>query len=263
MMDDLFYPASKIGWALLSPETLLTFLVAAGFVALARGHSRAALLLMGATAILLIAIAIFPLANFILAPLEAAYPANPYLRNVKAIIILGGGSNPEVAKRWGTPTVNEAGDRLVAGASLARDFPRARVYFTGGTSQLRGKGISEAVLARRILINAGVDPQRIITEGASRSTAENARMLRAIVGTQSDGGWVLVTSAFHMPRAMQTFCAAGWAGLIAYPTDYRTPGFADGIGWNLADHLSDINLGAKEWVGLLAYRLTGRANRSC
>jgi uncharacterized SAM-binding protein YcdF (DUF218 family) len=60
-----------------------------------------------------------------------------------------------------------------------------------------------------------------------------------------------------MPRALGTFCAAGWHNLVPYPTDYRGGKIWDQMGWNLAENLTDLNIGVKEWVGLLAYRPHG------
>ncbi len=69
---------------------------------------------------------------------------------------------------------------------------------------------------------------------------------------------MLVTSASHMTRAMRSFEAAGWTGLIAYPVDYRTGSFRDGMGWDLVGHLEILNAAIRAQVGQLAYRLTGR-----
>ena len=257
-----FFEAGKIFWSVVAPESLLVITLLAGFIALLRGRRRAATNLIGAVTALLVTIGFFPLGNLLMVPLESRFPANPPLTNVAGIVVLGGGGNIEVATRWHQPALNEAGDRFLAGADLARRFPKARLYFTGGNGRLLG-GASEASMARRIFMMAGVAPKRIVLEGQSRSTAENARLLRQKIPAGASGQWVLVTSAFHMPRAMASFCAAGWKGLIAYPTDYQTSSFAADTTWTLASHLARINLGAKEWIGLLAYEWTGRASASC
>jgi uncharacterized SAM-binding protein YcdF (DUF218 family) len=69
---------------------------------------------------------------------------------------------------------------------------------------------------------------------------------------------VLLTSAFHMPRAIRSFEAAGWAGVTPWPVDYRTTGFSDRIGWDLTRNLRVLNIAIREQVGQLAYRLSGR-----
>jgi hypothetical protein len=63
-----------------------------------------------------------------------------------------------------------------------------------------------------------------------------------------------------MRRAVASFCAAGWKNIVPWPTDYRTGGFADRIGWNFALNLNDLNIGVREWIGLAAYSLTSRTS---
>jgi len=72
--------------------------------------------------------------------------------------------------------------------------------------------------------------------------------------------WLLVTSAFHMPRAIGCFRAVGF-DVIPWPVDYRTSGPGDA--WRLFPRASEglrrVDLAAKEWAGLLAYYVTGRS----
>ena len=72
-----------------------------------------------------------------------------------------------------------------------------------------------------------------------------------------EGPWILVTSAFHMPRALETFCAAGWRNLIPYPTDNHSGKIGDKIGGNLAENLDDLNTAVNEWIGDPACRSNG------
>jgi hypothetical protein len=62
-----------------------------------------------------------------------------------------------------------------------------------------------------------------------------------------------------MPRAVASFCAAAWKGIVPWPTDYRSGGFVDRIGWNFADNLQYLNVGVREWIGLFAYRTTRKS----
>lgn len=115
----------------------------------------------------------------------------------------------------------------------------------------------EAFVARDLLLGAGLDPDRLILEANSRNTAENAE-LSLRLRPEGEGGWLLVTSAFHMPRAVGTFCQAGWTDIVPWPTDFRTSSITPLIRWDLAGHLDDLNTAFKEWLGLLVYRVTDR-----
>ena len=84
------------------------------------------------------------------------------------------------------------------------------------------------------------------------------RLSLALANPSPDKTWVLVTSAFHMPRATRSFEVAGWGNLVAWPVDYRTSKFTDGIGWDLTQNLEVLNTVISEQVAQLSYRLTGR-----
>ncbi|UAJ12494.1 YdcF family protein [Glacieibacterium megasporae] len=258
-----FFEISKIGWVLVAPETMLFLPFAVALWSVFAHRRRLALYALALGFGLVLAVGIFPLGDLLLVPMEGRYPANPPLQEVDAIIILGGGGNPAVAARWGTSGIGDAGDRYLAGGALARRFPTSVIYFTGGSGDLIGDRMSEATVAPQLLEATGVDRARVHLEGGSRSTAENAQRLRESAALQSARHIVLVTSAFHMPRAMLAFCAAGWHGLVPYPADFRSTTFGNGIGWSFAHHLQMLDIAAKEWVGLFAYRLTGRAAQSC
>lgn len=103
-----------------------------------------------------------------------------------------------------------------------------------------------------------IDPDRITWEDQSRNTAENAQISYEVAAPASGETWVLVTSAFHMGRALASFEAAGWDDIIAHSVDYRTGRLSDGIGWNLSGNLEVLNIAIKEWVGRIAYRWTSR-----
>ena len=99
---------------------------------------------------------------------------------------------------------------------------------------------------------------QVLSFESDLQNAENARLSLALTTPAPGKTWVLVTSAFHMPRAMRSFEAAGWAGLVPWPVDYRTSAFVDGMGWNLTRNLLVLNTAIREQVGQIAYRLTGR-----
>lgn len=261
-MDTLFFILSKIVWALIRPDTVLVLVMGLGLILMLRGRVRRA---AGALCLALsgfMAIGVFPLGLLVMAPLEQRFPANPDLAGVAGIVVLGGGEETDRAAVWRQPLVNAAGDRFIAAIALAKRFPQAKVLFTGRGARVVPTADGLVTVAAAIFLSAGIAPDRLILEDAARNTAENASLSRAAAGQQS-GPWVLVTSAFHMPRAMQSFCGAGWTGLVPWPADFRSGVFRQRVGWNLAANLQDLNDGVKEWVGLLAYRLTGRAGGRC
>ena len=154
-----------------------------------------------------------------------------------------------------------SGGRLTEAVALARRFPLARIVFTGGSSRILGKSIPEAEAARRFLAAMGVPSERTTFEARSRNTSENAMLTRDLVSPKPGERWLLVTSAFHMPRAMGAFRHAGF-DVIAWPADYLTSAQSEWVKPNegLSEGLRRVDFGAKEWIGLLAYRLTNRTD---
>ena len=260
-MDTLFFIASKLIGALLRPDTWIVIALGVIVFALIRQRRRVALWCASLTLVSLVTLAILPLGDLLLQPIERRYTANPPLSEVDGIIILGGGGDARASAYWDQMQFNDGGDRFAAALMLAQRFPEARLMFTGGSGALRdiaGASVSEASIAERFFIAQGIAPGRLLLESQSRNTAENARLSLALANPTPDDTWILVTSAFHMPRAMRSFESAGWPGLVAWPVDYRTSRFADGIGWDLTHNLQVLNTAIRESVGQLAYRLTGR-----
>ena len=260
-MDTIFFVASKLVGALLRPDTWIVLALALIVLAVFYSRRRLTLWVGSITLALLVALAIFPLGDLLLQPIERTYPAEPSLGQVDGIIVLGGGEDARASAYWGQMQLNEGGERYTAALALARRFPQARVLFTGGSGALRdlaGNQASEAEMAERFFREQGIARERLLLEGQSRNTAENARLSRELAAPAPDETWVLVTSAFHLPRAMRSFESAGWTGLVPWPVDYRTSAFADGMGWNLTRNLLVLNTAIREQVGQIAYRLSGR-----
>ena len=203
-----------------------------------------------------------PLPNWIILPLEDRFPdwraqARPA---PDGIIILGGAADPEAsATRIHPLELNEAGDRIFEMLALAIRFPETRIVFSGGAGELLGSGVPEADEIARKIASYGLNPGRITFENKSRNTWENALFTRDLVKPKPSERWLLVTSAFHMPRSVGVFRQAGFM-VEAYPVDFRTSGEGDRRQpfASLARGLARFDLAAKEWVGLLAYFAMGR-----
>jgi len=256
-MDTLFFFASKLAWAVLRADSLVLVLFAAGLAALYRGRAGLGTGLLSAAFVAILIVSATPLANRLLRELETRYTVPDLPAGVAGIIVLGGGEDPRSTADWGQPRANEAGSRFLVALDLARRVPDAPVLFTGGSGRLMPARVPEAEVARRILTGAGLAEDRLILEGASRNTAENAR-LSARIAPRREGAWLLVTSAYHMPRAVETFCAAGWRDIAPWPVDFRSRKSLR-FGWGPAESFLTLNTALKEYIGLIAYRATGRA----
>jgi uncharacterized SAM-binding protein YcdF (DUF218 family) len=260
----MFYIASKLLWLFVSPINLLlagAFLGAA--LSLRRAGWRAPALTL-ICVVLLIAIGILPLGALIVRPLEDRFALpKPYPADVAGIIVLGGSISDGISRARGETVFDEGGSRLTEAFILARRYPNAKVIYSGGDASLLHPefwdGPGEAAEGRKLLIALGLAPERVIAEDRSRNTFENAEFTAAIVHPKSDEIWLLVTSAYHMPRSMGLFRKAGFS-VVAFPVDYRT--FGDGSDWRLAhdvpQNLRLFDLALHEWVGLAGYRLTGK-----
>ena len=112
------------------------------------------------------------------------------------------------------------------------------------------------------LLSQGIAHDRIIAEEQSRNTIENAVYSRLVAQPKPGERWVLVTSAFHMPRSIAAFRAAGFA-VEAYPVDWRTRGSLDAARFfgSLSEGLARTDTALHEWAGLLIYRLTGKTKQ--
>jgi uncharacterized SAM-binding protein YcdF (DUF218 family) len=201
-----------------------------------------------------------PIGALMLLPLESRFPPwKPEMGDPAGIIVLGGGVDPEMTTARGTPAINSSGARIVVAAELANRYPKARLVYVGGNSSLRSANFSEADVAEGIFKNLGIREDRVQLERKSRNTDENVRFSMQLVDPKPGERWLLVTSAFHVPRAMGLFRKAGFT-VDPYPVDWRTSGWSDAYtfqsDWTTGIDLTDT--AAHEWLGLIAYRLTGK-----
>ncbi|MGD0531040.1 MAG: YdcF family protein [Methyloceanibacter sp.] len=262
----MFFYVAKVLWFLLQPSTLIALLLAYGAILIWTGWARWGRRFVTVGAVLLLLVGLSPLGNALILPLEDRFPrAN--LDQPPAptgFIVLGGAEDRLVEIARGAPAVNEAGERILETVVLARRFPDAKIAFSGGDAGIRYKADSEAAGAANLLTGMGVARDRLILEANSRDTYENAIYLKAELGRLGLLGagrrWVLITSGFHMPRAMGAFRRAGLE-VEPWPVDYRTVGEADLTRPfdKVSEGLRRVDMAAHEWVGLLAYWLAGRS----
>jgi uncharacterized SAM-binding protein YcdF (DUF218 family) len=249
----MFFIAAKIVWFFISPVSLLLIVA---LLALWRKRSTIAIFCLLA----LLGIGFFPIGAWMIEPLEDRFPAPP--PDVAApygIIVLGGAIDDQMGQARGQVSLGEGAERLTQAVALSRRFPEARIVYTGGDNSLRGAHSDEATDGRKLLISMGVDPQRIAIETQSRNTDENARFTRDLVHPLADQRWLLITSAWHMPRSMGLFRKRGF-NVEAFPVDYRSQGSAGDWQFNNTPlhGLRTFDVAAHEWIGLFAYWMSGR-----
>jgi len=258
----MFFIASKIFWMLASPINLLLFGALIGVVLSYGRRARFGRALALAAILVLIAAAMLPLSALLIAPLENRFPDPPAgMGPPTGIIVLGGAIDDATSAARGQTIFDEGGARITEAVILAKRYPQARIVYTGGTASLApGASSTEALRARNLMAEMGVAPERITIEMKSRNTDENARFTAAIVHPGPSQRWVIVTSAFHMPRAMGVFEKAGFHA-IAYPVAFYTLGrWPDDLRLTFGPgrSLRVFELAVHEWIGLAAYWASGR-----
>lgn len=255
----MFFMVSKVFWVLVQPVSLTFLLCLFGWVLVAFGRRRLGLL-AGALALLILGVSAFTTAGVMaIRPLEERFARPATMpRDVSTIIMLGGATSGRVSTRRQVAELTEAGDRLTETLRLAQLYPQARIVLSGGSGLMVDDGESEALTARRFFIGLGVEPSRLVLEGESRNTDENAENTLAMLG-EVTGNVMLVTSAFHMPRSVGIFRTSGLE-VIAWPTDYRSTG-AESFGLDVVNPAVNVvttSVAMKEWIGLVVYHWTGR-----
>ena len=241
----------------LIPSNLLALGAVLGFVLLAlrlRVGGIVAAFSLGAIVIG----SLSPLGNMLLTPLEQRFPDGQYpTENIEGIIVLGGSYDTTSHSYLSTIVLKEDTEPLAVMVDLARRYPKAKIIFSGGNED-PNEAVSEAIVVKGYFISFGITPDRILTEGRSRTTAENARFTADLLHPTPSSRWLLVTSGYHVPRAVGAFRQAGF-DVIAFPAGLRTHGWQDM--WrpesSAADNLRRIDIGMHEWVGLVAYKLKG------
>lgn len=255
----MFFALSKTVGYLLLPSNFLIGLGLLGALLLLTRFARAGRRLM-ATALVLLAICAFsPLANFLLYPLEQRFPKWDSSRgDPDGIIVLGGPLDADMSAAHGVPVIAGAADRLISAAALAHRYPKARIIYTGGSPNLLHNDAKEADYATALFQGLGIPRERLTMERQARNTKENAEFSKEIAKPKRGERWLLVTSAFHMPRSVGLFRQAGFA-VEAYPVDWKVGTKEDLLRYFIVANngLELVDIGVREWLGLIAYRLAG------
>jgi uncharacterized SAM-binding protein YcdF (DUF218 family) len=255
----MFFVLSKLLWLVAAPSHWLGFLVLATALCALTGRARAARSLALAAALLLLLVGILPLSTWMIQGLESRYTRPAWPAHVDGILILSPGFDTATLKQRGAPATNAGEMRVVAGFDAARRYPKARVVFSGGSGVLGGAEYSESESAGYIFAELGLDPARLILEPRSRNTYENILFSKTLAKPKPGETWLLVTSAIHLPRAMEIARKLNWP-MVPWPSDYITGTHTPSPSFEIGSNLAATDYAVHEWIGLLAYRLSGKSS---
>jgi len=258
----MFFVLSKILGFFAIPSNLVVMLALLGAALACTRFARVGRRLMIGSVLVLAIIGLSPLGNALILPLEQRFPPWDAARGAPdGIVVLGGSISPEVSAARNVVALNEAAERVIVVAELARRYPVARIIFSGGNGALISGPGTEAEAALRLFESFGIAPARVIAEDRSRNTVENAVFSRQLAMPKPGERWLLVTSAYHLPRAVGVFRQAGFP-VEPHPVDWRTRGPQDALRtFSIASEgLARTDTAVREWVGLAVYWLTGRSS---
>lgn len=220
---------------------------------------RKAGLIIGLAAIAWLWIASTPVfSRWALATLESEYPSESITSYKPAdVIILLGGS---LSSGKPYPDLNEAADRILHAYRIYKAGLAPKVLISGGNVFPNGSA-PEGQDVADLLVSLGIDRSVLLIDSSSRNTFENARESAKIMQQQGFTTGILITSAFHMPRALAVFRKAGIEVRPAATdmrSDHELPPFPLPILPN-SGSLDATSLAIKEWIGLLVYHWRGWA----
>jgi uncharacterized SAM-binding protein YcdF (DUF218 family) len=256
------YYASKIFGFFAIPSNFIILLGLFGALLLRTRFSRWGWRLAIGSLVLLAVIGLSPVGNALIVPLEQRFPPWDHSRGAPhGMVVLGGALSPDVSHARNTVALNEAAERLTVVAELARRYPDARIIFSGGSGAVIFDERPEAEFALRLLESLGVAKGRVVAEDKSRNTVENARFSRELAQPKPGERWLLITSAYHLPRAVGIFRKAGFP-VEAHPVDWRTRGTGDALRPfpTMGEGLRRTDTAMREWIGLAAYWVTGQTS---
>jgi uncharacterized SAM-binding protein YcdF (DUF218 family) len=249
----MFFALSKLVGFFVQPSNMLIAVGLLGVLVTQTRFSRGGHRILIGSILMLAVCGFSPIGNWTLRSLEQRFPPWDEKHGApEGIIVLGGVISYGTSMARPYPGINDAAERITVVSKLAQQFPNARLIYSGG---------GEANTAAELFETFGISRSRIELELRSRNTIENAVFTKEIAKPKPGERWLLITSAFHMPRAIGVFRQLGFP-VEAYPVDWRTPAPEDDLTpfVSLADGLRQIDLGFHEWTGLIAYRLTGNTS---
>ena len=207
----------KIIIFLFYPLVLGLFLQAAGVFCLFRKRIKTGTVLVVSGFMLLVLFSYDPVINPVFSSYESSFPvlSEPEkLKEIRWVVVLGGGVTPDTRLTPANQLSYSSLARLAEGLRILGKLPSARLLVSGGCVF---SSVSEALVMKNTAVDMGVEESRIVLEDQSRDTFEQAERLKEILGTKP---FILITSAFHMRRALSLFEKQGMQ-VIPAPADFQ------------------------------------------
>jgi uncharacterized SAM-binding protein YcdF (DUF218 family) len=251
---------AKVLGTVTEPLNLMLLLMAAGCLLLFTRWARQGRKVVLITVVVSTVLSVVPLGRLAVNALENRFPPLTVLPDhVDGIIVLGGAISPVISAARGQVSLNGAAERVTALVPLARYYPQARLIYTGGSGTVLDQDFKEGAYVPQFYREIGFDADRVVIERQSRNTRENALYSRDLMQPKPGETWLLITSAFHMPRSVGAFRAVGWP-VVAYPVDYETTptlALASSLHFSVGEGVGGLGTFIHEALGLAAYRLRG------
>ncbi|MBB4632518.1 YdcF family protein [Sphingosinicella soli] len=236
-------------WALFGPAAWFVWLTLLAAAFLLSGALRPARITVALLALWVVLLAVLPTGNLLMKRLESAYPRAAALPEpIDAVVVLAGAERLRASALSGTLEFGPHGERISEALALARAYPQTKIWIVGG---IEHGGRRDIDWTADYWQRAGLAKHRVGKIAGTLDTCQNAR---GIAETLPGKRVLLVTSGFHMPRAMACMRAAG-VDAIPYPVDRQASDRSLSIAFN--ENVEQADLALHEYAGFVWYRLTG------
>mgnify|MGYP001416729970 FL=1 len=253
---------SKILWLIVNPFNIFIFITLFTMFLYFINFRRLSLIIYLINFIFIALISFLPIGSYLTYIIEKEFHTNTkFPEQVDGILILGGATNPLLFKEFDQISLNGSAERLVESVMIIRKFEKAKVIFSGGSGIVNRSDLGHSQVAKLFYKKIGVDINKIFFEDKSRNTYENIIYSKKIAKPKKNENWLLITSAFHMKRALLIAEKNNWK-LIPYAVDFKNvKEFKVIPNLNLLSNLNSFQSGLHEWLGLVSYYLMGRTDK--
>jgi len=252
---------SKILWIIFNPLNMLLFFLFFGFILSFFSNKIFSKIFYSLTLVFFTIIAVIPTGAFMIYQLEKKYHVLESLPNkLDGILILSGATDPVLTKEYNQISLNGSAERLTESIQLMKKYSHTKIIFSGGSGSIH-HNFTHSEAAKLFFTNFEINLDNIIYENKSRNTYENILFSKKIAEPTINEKWLVVTSAYHMSRALNVADKLGWK-FIPYAVDFK---LEKKFSWQpsiaFLGNMFLFQQGTHEWVGSIAYFWMGRSSK--